>query len=151
AAPVGLPPEAMVCRPQRLLLSTIWKTMAMTMAQIMPANAAPPKKADTQAPASGCTGKPPEIFSVTPLIKNSAPSAVTNAGTRKYTVMAPLHQPTTPATSTATMTAGTAGKPACRAKYMMNGANAYTEPTDKSSSRVMSTIAAPTAIIAVAA
>src|SRR5699024_7673443 len=123
----------------------------MIIAQMTPENAEPPKNAVAQPLASACTGKPPDIFSVTPLIKNNAPSVVTNAGTRKNTVMAPLHQPTIPATTSATITAGTAGNPACRAKYMINGVNAYTEPTDRSSSRVISTMAEPTAIIAVAA
>src|SRR5699024_4834892 len=123
----------------------------MIIAQMTPENAEPPKNAVAQPLASACTGKPPDTFSVTPLIRNNAPSVVTNAGTRKNTVMAPLHQPTIPATTRATITAGTAGNPACRATYMLHAANAYTQPTDRPSPRVISTIAEPTAIIGVAA
>ena len=73
AAPIGLPPVAIVWRPQRVFLSTNCSTSASTTAQAISAIALAPNAAVKPGPACGWTGKPPEIVSVKPLMRKSMP------------------------------------------------------------------------------
>ncbi len=124
AAPTGLPPVAMVWRPQRVFLSTNCSRRASKTAQPISAMALAPKTAVKPAPAWGWTGKPPEIVNVKPLMRKSMPSVVTKEGRRKSVVIAPLTSPTTPAARSPAMTASQIGRPAAAAKYMTNGVSA---------------------------
>ncbi len=97
------------------------------------------------------TGVPREIVSVMPLMRNSVPSVVTNEGSRRYTVTAPLTKPMTAAQIRPATTASHIGAPASLAKTIMNGANANTMPADRSMSPPIISMIFPNAMISTGA
>ncbi len=149
--PNGFAPDAIVCKPQRVFRNSTCMTTAIAIVQMISLYPQAPMNAAKSLPSGVDTGVPREMVNVRPLMKNSVPSVVTNEGIRRYTVTAPLINPTTPAATTPAISAIHVGAPASCAKCMMNGANANTMPAERSISPPIINMISPHAMIATGA
>ena len=112
-----LPPTEIVCRPQRVRVSTIWKMIVSTTAQM---NADHPQALVVSLPknfpmcsAEGgmLTGSPWEVVRTRPYSTNAVPKVAMNDGSPSVTTRNPLMKPTTRPKASATMMAKMAGNP----------------------------------------
>ncbi len=101
----------------------------------------------SSGPPGVLAGKPREIVSVTPVIRNSIPKVVMKDGTLSLMVMSPIAQPISAHTASAASIAGITGSPASLARSITNGASANTWPTDRSISRQISSMISPQAMM----
>ena len=123
------PPTATVCRPQRVWVSTIWKMIVSTTAQMKADHpqallpSLPKNFPMCSAEVGMLTGSPCEVVRTRPYSTNPVPRVAMNDGSRSVTTRNPLTKPTNRPKTRETMMARMAGNPSSVIrKYIRNGA-----------------------------